>query len=135
MEALHIAESEFTPRVMMDPEKHIFELEGVSRPEDVMGFYNPILKWLINYDDEILSHSDAKYNINDIRFIVKLSYFNSASSKSLLQILEVFQRIYLKGFPVNIDFFYDEGDDQMREDGEDLADAVDMRFNFLPLPS
>ena len=133
MEPLIIEETEFTPRVSLDPEKHIFEFEGISRPEDVMDFYNPILKWLIKYDDDVLSHSDAKYNINEIRIIVKLSYFNSASSKSLLQILEVFQKIYVKGFNVNIDFYYDEGDDQMREDGEDLADAVDMQFNFMPL--
>ena len=133
MEQLIIEETEFTPKISLDPEKHIFELEGVSRPEDVMGFYNPIIKWLIEYDDEVLSHSDAKYNINEIRVIIKLSYFNSASSKSLLQILEIFQRIHVKGFNVNIDFYYDEGDDQMREDGEDLADVVDMQFNFLPL--
>lgn len=135
MKPLKIIATEFTPRVSFDPNTRIFELHGISRPEDVMGFYNQLIQWLKQYEESTLCHSNAKYDINELHVIIKLSYFNSASSKSLIQVLELFKRFNNKGLPVRIDFYYDEGDDQMRDDGEDLSDAIELEFNYIPIHS
>lgn len=133
MKPLKLEATEFTPYVSFDPETKVFEFDGISRPEDVMDFYNKMVAWLVEYENEVLAHSDAKYNINELHVIIKLSYFNSASSKSLIQIFDIFKRFHNKGFPVIIDFYYDQGDDQMREDGEDLSDAIELDFNYIPI--
>jgi hypothetical protein len=61
-----------------------------------------------------------------------LIYFNSSTSKYLIQILEVFKAYKTAGYTVEIEWYYDEWDDQMLEDGEDLAEAVSLDFEFIP---
>jgi len=46
MEPYILEATEFTPKVQFDTNSHIFELSGFSRPENVIGFYKPILLWL-----------------------------------------------------------------------------------------
>ncbi len=131
MESLFIEETEFTPKISFDIENCVFEIVGVSRPEDVMGFYIPTIEWLKKFDEEIVSHASNKYDITAIQFVLKMTYFNSASAKSLLQILDRIRIIGQKGVELKIDFYYDDGDDQMLEDGEDLSEAVEIPFNFI----
>ena len=35
------------------------------------------------------------------------------------------------GINIKIDWFYEEGDDKMMEDGEDLAEAIELKFNYI----
>jgi len=130
MDALIIEKTEFTPRVTLDPENCIFEFEGVSRPENVSTFYSPVIEWITDYESELYKinvSGGKKFNIN---VVFKLSYFNSASAKMIFIMLESIVRIKNMGFPLDIDWFYDEGDDQMCDDGHELSEAVEMPFNF-----
>jgi hypothetical protein len=34
------------------------------------------------------------------------------------------------GYPFNIEWYYEEGDDQMYDDGYELSEAIDIPFNF-----
>jgi len=132
MEPLFIEAGEFTPEISFDSNSNIFEISGVSRPENVMGFYQPAFSWLQEYENEVLGEGlDYKYRVNSLKLIIKLSYFNSASSKAILQILDLIRKFHLKGVNVEIDFYYDEGDEQMREDGEDLSEAIEIPFNYI----
>ncbi len=38
-----------------------------------------------------------------------------------------------KGINITIDWYYEEGDEKMMEDGEDLAAAVELEFNFIEM--
>lgn len=131
MESLFIKGTEFTPTISFDIDSHEFRIEGVSRPEDVMGFYLSIIEWLRQYEEEIINHASSKYQITSVKLILRMTYFNSASAKSILQILERFKSISNKDVEVIIDFYYDEGDDQMMEDGEDLSEAIELPFNYI----
>ena len=35
------------------------------------------------------------------------------------------------GYNLNINWHCENGDDQMREDGEELSEAIDIPFNFI----
>jgi hypothetical protein len=48
----------------------------------------------------------------------------------LLQILEVFTKIKQKAGDIRIDWYYDESDEQMYDDGMDLSGSVNLPFNF-----
>lgn len=130
MNRLLVEASDFTPKLDFDAEKHVFLLEGVSRPENVINFYQQAVDWLKLYESEVIGKIENKYSINKITIQFKLQYFNSASAKSLLQILQSIKSFEKYGMNVVVDFYYDEGDEQMREDGEELAEAIEMEFNY-----
>ena len=119
METIKIAGTEDTPNVILDSENEIFEISGRSLPEDVASFYDPILNWL----DEYSEGPNEKTIFN-----FKLVYFNTASSKLLLDILMKLEEIHEGGNDVLIRWYYPEDDEDMEEAGEEYSDIVDVPF-------
>lgn len=119
METIKILGTDDTPTVILDAENDIFEISGRSLPEDVTAFYDPILNWL----DEYATDSIAK-----TVFTFKLVYFNTASSKLLLDILMKLEEMHEEGKEVLVKWYYPEDDEDMQEAGEEYADIVDVPF-------
>jgi len=130
MDSLFINGTEISPKVTFDVKKNIFELSGISRPEDVVAFYDSIIFKIENYINGILS---KQADVKDFKFNLKfdLVYMNSASSKYILQILDIFKRLVTMEAKINIDWYYEDPDDQIYEDGEDLSDVIKMPFNLI----
>ena len=95
-----------------------------------MKFYQPTINWLKELDLEMTSHSNIKYVIPSITIVFHLSYFNSSSSKMLLQMLELVKKIQSRGIEIVVEWYYDESDEQMYDDGLDLSESVELPFNF-----
>ena len=131
MESLVLESDEFTPKVELNTETLIFEIAGVSMPEDASAFYWQILDWLSEYYEHIAKITKGKKNI--IRLNFRLTYCNSASAKFLLSIMEKLKTFSDLGIGFEINWYYDAGDDLMLEDGRDLAEALNMSFNFHPV--
>src|SRR6056297_2128923 len=129
MENLYIEPTEFTPKVNFDIKNRIFELIGTSRPEDVVAFYESIIFKVETFVNTTLEN---EINPEDFNFylVFDLDYMNSASSKYILQILDYFKKLYLKKASVNVDWYYEDIDDQIFEDGEDLSDVIKIPFNL-----
>ncbi len=123
METIKIQGTEDTPKVILDKDAEIMEISGRSLPEDVASFYDPILSWL----DEYAESPNAKTVFN-----FKLVYFNTASSKLLLDILMKLEEIHEKGNDVLIRWHYPEDDEDMEEAGEEYSDIVDVPFEQVP---
>jgi len=130
MEPLYIEPTEFTPKVFFDPESSTFEISGFSRPENVIGFYRPILKWLEEYNEKVLSQN-LDFSKSLLTINIKMTYFNSASSKFLLDILLEFMKFHSKGNEVEVNWFYEDGDDEIQESGEEISDMLGYPFNFI----
>ncbi len=122
MDAILINATEDTPQVKLDATNNIFELSGRSLPEDVSAFYEPILNWLSNY---IKSPNDTTV------FDFKLSYFNTASSKIILDILMKLEELYNKGSRIVVNWHYPSEDEDMKEAGEEYADIVDIPIEMV----
>ncbi len=122
METIKILGTDDTPTVILDSENDIFEISGRSLPEDVTAFYDPILNWL----DEYATSPNAK-----TVFSFKLVYFNTASSKLLLDILMKLEEMHEDGKEVLINWYYPEDDEDMQEAGEEYADIVDVPFEQI----
>lgn len=131
MNNLIIPATDFTPSVIFQIESGHMELSGVSRPEDVAGFYEGPLEWLSKLEESIQEKPEFKYELPELRFSFKMTYFNSGSSKYMIQILRTLRNLIRKGVDVNIDWYFEEGDDKMQDDGEDLAEAVELNFNYI----
>lgn len=57
-------------------------------------------------------------------------YFNTSTSKCLYEILKKAKSYQIAGNEVDINWFYEEDDDDMKEVGEDFADLLDLPFHF-----
>lgn len=119
MEVIKIIGTDDTPSVILDSKNEIFEVSGRSLPEDVAAFYEPILDWLTRYSES--PNGKTVFNF-------KLVYFNTASSKLLLDILLKLEQIYEAGNDVLIRWHFPEDDEDMEEAGEEYADIVEVPF-------
>ncbi len=131
MENLEIEATEFTPEISLNATTRVFSFTGVSRPENVISYYQPVIDWLSKYEKEYLSKIEEAYSAIPLKIIFQFSYFNSSSSKMILQILEFFGAQRDKGMNVEVVYYYDDGDDQMQEDGEELSETLGIPFEFI----
>ena len=132
MDNLFIPATDFTPKVAFTAETGHFEITGISRPEDVGGFYEEPLAWLTGFEESVMK-SEYKYEVQELMVSINMSYYNSSSSKYITQIFRHFRNLSDHGLDIRIDWYYEEGDEKMLEDGEDLAEAVELDFNFIEL--
>jgi hypothetical protein len=123
--------SDFTPKAELSNLTGLFELSGVSRPENVSAFYNQLIDWLKAFEQECLQ--TGQWSGREITVNFKLTYCNSASSKYIYQMLEIIKAWKKYGIPTVVNWYYDESDDMMRDDGQDLAEALEYEFNYIPL--
>ena len=117
MEALIIEATDETPKVVLDPANNNFEFSGKSLPEDVTTFYSPVLDWLDSYSESPNPKTIVKFN---------LVYFNTASSKLILDILFKLEEFFENGQDIAVEWHYQEEDEDMEEAGEEYADLVEM---------
>jgi hypothetical protein len=123
METIKIQGTEDTPKVTLDKDNDLMEISGRSLPEDVASFYDPVLSWLEEYSQD--PNPKTIFNF-------KLVYFNTASSKLLLDILMKLEEIHENGNDVLIRWHFPEDDEDMEEAGEEYADIVDVPFEQVP---
>ena len=119
METLRLEQTDDSPLVELDQENNLFEISGKSLPEDVVDFYMPVLDWLNVY----------RANPNPkTEFSFKLIYFNTASSKLLLDILMLFEEMVEEGHAVTVKWFSLQSDEDMQEAGKEYEEMVDVPF-------
>jgi len=121
MENLYIEGTRKTPEVKFNLNGKM-ELKGRSIPEDPSKFFNPLYLWVTDY-----CTSPKETTTIDI----ELEYFNSGSSKSILHMLREFSLLPKKGFKLIINWYYEQGDDDILERGEYYASLLDIKFNFI----
>jgi hypothetical protein len=119
METIKIQGTEDTPKIILDVDNDIMEISGRSLPEDVSAFYEPVLNWLKEYSENPLDKTVFNF---------RLTYFNTASSKLLLDILMILEELKENGHDVLIVWHYPEEDEDMEEAGDEYADIVDVPF-------
>jgi hypothetical protein len=121
MELLKINATEDTPQVILDSENRIFEISGRSLPEDVVVFYQPVMQWLKEFE---------KSPIENFELSIKLEYFNTASSKLILDILLKLEDMFFNGTKLKVKWFYLSTDSDMKEAGEEYSEIVGLPFEI-----
>lgn len=137
MKPLIIKSTEITPSIEFNPDTEVYEIGGESRPESVREFYEPILTWLDNYAIELSKRTDLIKNENfSIKMNFKLEYFNSSSAKYFLDILKkMISKFHNQGINVKVFWYYEDGDDDMQEAGEELSHMVKFPFKYIAVKS
>ncbi len=124
METIIREGSNKTPYVRLDGEKGLIEIKGRSIPENSVEFYKPLIDWLDSYGATPLEAT----NVN-----IQLEYFNTSSSKCILDIFKKLELIYKKGSKVHINWYYEEDDEDMFEAGEDYQSIINIPFTMIEM--
>ncbi len=122
MEVIKIHEMGYIPGIHFNHQTGVLEMTGKACPEDAVDFYRPILKWIDEYAQ--------KPSTNTV-FNFKLSYYNTASSKILLNILQKLDEIKKNNFNVSINWYYFEDDEELLNAGEDFSEMIAVPFKFI----
>ena len=111
-----------TPEVALDKTNGTIKLSGRSLPEDAKSFYKNIVLWMNKYAENPKQGTHATFIFE---------YFNTASSKMILELLDILKEVEAKDESLKIDWHYMEDDDDMLEAGEDFAEIAELTFNFI----
>ena len=122
MNPLYITGTDDCPDVILDRENAVFRFSGKSLPENVIEFYMPIVEWMKEYAEDPLEKTVLE---------ISLQYFNTASSKMLLDILMILEKMNEQGKKASVDWYYPEYDEEMKEAGIEYSEIVEIDFNFL----
>ena len=121
MDKLYFEGTRKTPTVVLNPSGHL-RIEGRSIPEDANAFFSEVMKWVNEY-----LRSPAEVTNFDIAF----EYLNSGTSKFILEMLTVLKELINNNYQLNINWYYEEGDDDILERGEYYASILDIKINFI----
>lgn len=122
MEILNLPATKSTPLINFNATTGDFEISGKSTHENPVVFYEPVLQWLNDY---------SKIANNHTTLLINLEYFNTSSSKCLLDIFRRMKQISIAGKSVTIKWQYETGDEDMHEAGTDYASILEIPFDFV----
>jgi hypothetical protein len=128
MRKLVIDPTSNSPKVVLDPEKKVFEISGESRPPDVSAFYNEILNWMDDYSVHLAKSGEHP---EPVVFKFDLEYFNSSSAKYLLDFCKQVAGVNTRGKPVKVNWHYEEGDMDMLEVGREMSRMAKIPFEYI----
>lgn len=126
MEKYYAAATKSTPYIIFDPSAQRFIISGESYPENAAAFYTPVFKWLTEF-------LDTQYD-SQIVFDIELIYFNSSSSKALINFFTMLEWAAQSGKDIIINWRYYADNDNALECGEEFKeDAPGLTFNLVPV--
>ena len=122
MTRLQIEKTKSSPAIDFNGQTHVHSIQGESYPENTQQFYNPVLDWINSYLAEGYE--------GEIVFNIELIYFNSSSSKILLDIFDMLDET--KNEKITVNWIHDEDDEAMEEYGEEFEEDIEhIKFNIL----
>lgn len=111
-----------TPQVEFDAENGRLLIKGRSIPENSIEFYKPLIDWIEDY---------AKDAGDNTEINIQLEYFNTSSSKCILDVFKRLEIIRRDGKTVGVKWHYESDDEDMLEAGEDYQAIIDLPFEMI----
>jgi hypothetical protein len=112
-----------TPEIILDPEGIII-LRGRSMNGNINEMAGEIDQWIDKY---IVNPAEVTY----VDFC--LEYFIRANSKVIISLIRKIDSLRLINKKYVINWFYEEGDEDILEKGEFLSEELDIPFNFIEI--
>jgi hypothetical protein len=124
MEPINIEGTPKTPSIKFLSEEGVIEIKGRSIPENSIEFYKPLVDWLEAY---------AKDPLKKTLVNIQLEYFNTSSSKCILDVFKKLESIHKSKHDVVINWYYEEDDEDMLEAGEDYESIIRVPFKMIEI--
>lgn len=117
MDNLVIEKTHSTPGIMFNAETGLLEIQGESFPENVVKFYSPVLDWIKEY----LNSTDQA-----VIFNFEISYFNSSSSKILMNIFDYLEELVSAGKKISVIWRCEHENESAVECGYEFKEDLDL---------
>ncbi len=124
MPALTLEGTPKTPYVNFDQETGLLEIRGRSIPENSIEFFKPLIDWVDKYGRS----PQARTSLH-----VQLEYFNTSSSKCILDLFKKLEGLRTAGNEVTVLWHYELDDEDMLEAGEDYAGIINIPFKMIQI--
>lgn len=124
MENIVIEGTSKTPQVEFDAGSGTLLIKGRSIPENSIEFYKPLMDWIDGY---------ARNGGSDTVVNIQLEYFNTSSSKCILDVFKRLEDIKRAGKKVTVKWHYEIDDEDMLEAGEDYQAIIDLPFEMIEI--
>ncbi|GIV42273.1 MAG: hypothetical protein KatS3mg034_1583 [Vicingaceae bacterium] len=111
-----------SPLIIADEEKGLIEIKGRSLPENVSQVYEPLFQWIQEY----IKNPRSTTTLN-----IQLEYFNTSTSKALMEIFNQLSILKQKGLDIKINWYYEEDDPDMEEQGEMFGKLTKLPIEMI----
>jgi hypothetical protein len=111
-----------TPTIEFNSGDGYLLIRGRSIPENSIEFYKSLIEALEAYNNN--SKPNTKVDI-------QLEYFNTSSSKCILDVFKKLEAINSGNSEVIINWYYEEDDEDMLEAGEDYQAIINIPFKMI----
>jgi hypothetical protein len=110
------------PYFSLDELNGIIEIKGRSIAVEADEHFKPILEYVQNF---------LIYNPMDITININLEYFNTKTSRILLNIFKMVKKAVIDNeCKLTVNWYYDSEEDT-HDAGDDYSDIIDVPFNFV----
>jgi hypothetical protein len=116
-----ISATKFTPSVSSNPEG-IITIKGRSMNGNVNEFSRQVEIWFDNY---LINHADVT------RVDFHLEYLDGINLKTYISLIKKIDTIKSKDKKYTINWYYEEGDEDILEKGEYISSVLNIPFNFI----
>jgi urate oxidase len=118
--------TQYTPKVILNPDSKDFSFSGNSMPENSENFYVPILNWTKEFMEVVSGNEPLHVNM-------RLNYYNSSSMRYITDWFTLLAEIHTKFCKVQVNWYYEDGDDLMQESGSEIAELVNLPVNLVEI--
>lgn len=123
MEDVNIKGTLKTPEIRCTAASGLLEIRGRSIPGNAVEFYEPVVKWIEDYSEKALKNTKA---------IIELEYFNTSSSKMLLDILKQLEKLQLSGkSDVLLEWVYEQGDEDLKQAALEYNEFLHIQIDLV----
>ena len=116
--------TERTPKVEYNNTTNELLLEGICIPELTHDFFKPIITFV---------HEVGETGIKQFTLTINLHFFNTGSSRYILELMKNIQKLKEKGTKVKYKWYYHDDDEDIEEAGRSYAFILDETFEMLPI--
>lgn len=111
------------PHINFNSKEHLLILEGRCIPADPTWYFNALTQLASGY---ILLQGR-------LRCQIKLEYFNSASTRAMLQFLKMLEEQNQQGASISVEWFYETDDEDSVDFARDLIDLLELPIELIAL--
>ncbi len=126
MDTLYIEATKSSPFVKHDIDSNTLEITGECYPENAVKFFAPVFEWL---DNEAARIDNSLLTVN-----LNISYFNSSTSKALMNFFDMLEEAYDMGKKIIVNWIYEKENETAEECGEEFQEDLEsLPFNLVVL--
>jgi hypothetical protein len=118
-----ILSTKSTPEIILNPDG-IIKIRGRSMNENIIEFYTPIVTWIDSYISNPADLTCIDFN---------MEYLDGINLNIYISLLKKITSIKLGNKKCVINWYYEEGDEDILEKGEYISSVLDIHFNIIKI--